>query len=184
MNIIATQNPSYDKTMEKAITFLVHAFVSTGHNPKPVILHSIRTGLYLYHQNHTQDVVAAAILHDLIEDTDVKIEVIEREFGSEVVRLVAANSFNTAITQRNERDLDMLNRCKEGGKWALLIKAADILDNSDYFRLCPDEELSHWLLRKMGYFLELSSVELAQEPVWNSLKQRYQELVQSSGILL
>jgi (p)ppGpp synthase/HD superfamily hydrolase len=182
MNITATQNPAYDKMVEKAITYLVRTFVSTGHNPKPVILHSIRTGLYLYHQNYSQDVVVAAILHDLIEDTNIKVEDIEMEFGSEVAQLVTANSFNTAIRQRDERDIDMLNRCKEAGKWALLIKAADILDNSDYFRLSADEEQSHWLLRKMAYFLELSSELLSQEPVWQCLKQRYQDLVQSSGI--
>ena len=73
MNITATENHTYDRIVEKAISFLVYAFTTTGHNPKPVILHSIRTGLYLYHQNHAQDVVVAAILHDLIEDTDVKI---------------------------------------------------------------------------------------------------------------
>ena len=179
MNIIATQEPAYDKMVEKAIAFLVHAFTSTGHNPKPVILHSIRTGLYLYHQNYPQDVVVAAILHDLIEDTDVKIEEIERMFNPMVAQLVAANSFNSVIKQRNERDLDMLNRCKEGGKWALLIKAADILDNCAYFRLRADEEQSHWLLHKMGYFLEISSEELAQETVWHSLNQRHQELSQS-----
>jgi guanosine-3',5'-bis(diphosphate) 3'-pyrophosphohydrolase len=184
MNSIATKDPTYDRMMEKAISFLVHAFENTGHNPKPVILHSIRTGLYLYHQNYTQNVVAAAILHDIIEDTDVKMEEIEIEFGLEVARLVAANTFNTVILQRKERDLDMLNRCKNGGKWALLIKAADILDNSAYFQLNAEEELSRWLLRKMEYFLELSSVELADEPVWHSLNQRYQELTQSSGIVL
>jgi len=183
MNIAATRNPIFDKSVEKAIVFLVHAFYSTGHNPKPVILHGIRTGLYLYHQNYAQDVVVAAILHDLIEDTDVKIEEIEKDFGSAVAQLVAANSFDTAITQRSERDLDMLHRCKEAGKWALLIKAADILDNSAYFQLHPDEELSRWLLQKMGYFLDLSFEELGQEQVWHSLKQRYQELRQSSGII-
>ena len=61
MNITATENPTYDKMVEKAIAFLVYAFTSTGHNPKPVILHSIRTGLCLYHQNYAQDVVVAAI---------------------------------------------------------------------------------------------------------------------------
>ena len=110
---------------------------------------------------------SSGYFYDLIEDTDVKIEEIETVFGPVVAQLVAANSFNTAIKQRNERDMDMLNRCKEGGKWALLIKAADILDNSAYFRLRADEEQSHWLLRKMGYFLEISSGELAEEPVWH-----------------
>jgi (p)ppGpp synthase/HD superfamily hydrolase len=183
MNIIAAQDPAYDKSIEKAIVFLVSAFNKTGHNPKPVILHGIRTGLYLYHQNYPQDIVVAAILHDVLEDTDVKKEDLERDFGPEVARLVAANSFNTAIPQRDERDLEMLNRCKEGGKGALLIKAADILDNSDYYRLCENEEQFHWLLQKTGYFLEISSGELAREPVWRSLTQRYQELGQSSGII-
>ncbi len=182
MNSTATENPTFDRVVEKAISFLVYAFTTTGHNPKPVILHSIRTGLYLYHQNHAQDVVVAAILHDLIEDTDVKIGDIEKEFGTAVARLVEANSFNTAITQRNERDMDMLKRCKEGGKWAMLIKAADIFDNSAYFRLRADEEQSHWLLHKMGHFLEISSEELKEEPVWHSLKQRYLELGQLAGI--
>jgi (p)ppGpp synthase/HD superfamily hydrolase len=182
MNTSATENPTYDRIVEKAISFLVYAFTTTGHNPKPVILHGIRTGLYLYHQNQPQDVVVAAILHDLIEDTDIKIEDIEKEFGTAVAKFVAANSFNTAITQRNERDMDMLKRCKEGGKWALLIKAADIFDNSTYFRLRADEEQSHWLLYKMGYFLEISSEELAEEPVWHSLKQRYLELGKLASI--
>ena len=182
MNITATENPSFDRAVEKAISFLVNAFTATGHNPKPVIIHSIRTGLYLYHQNHAQDVVVAAMLHDLIEDTDVTIGDIETEFGPEVARLVAANSFDSAIPHRNERDIDMLNRCKQGGRWALLIKAADILDNSAYFRLRFEEEQSHWLLYKMGYFLKISSEELANEPVWQSLKQRYLELGKLSGI--
>ncbi len=115
MNRTATENPTFDKLLEKAISFLVYAFTTTGHKPKPVILHSIRTGLYLYHQNHAQDVVVAAILHDLIEDKNVKIGDIEREFGTVVARLVEANSFNTAITQRNERGMELLKRCKEGG---------------------------------------------------------------------
>lgn len=182
MNSMAIHNPTYDKVVEKAITYLVNSIVGSGHNPKPVILHSIRTGLYLYHQNYSQDVVVAAILHDLIEDTDETIENIEKEFGSAVAKLVAANSFCTAIINRDERDTDMLNRCKEEGKWALLIKAADILDNSDYFRFCADEEQSHWLLKKMKYFLDISSHELAGESVWHCLHTRHKELVQSSGI--
>jgi (p)ppGpp synthase/HD superfamily hydrolase len=181
-NTFATEDHAIDRAVEKAIVFLVDAFTSTGHNPKPVILHSIRTGLYLYHQNHSQDVVVAAILHDLIEDTEVTAEEIESEFGPEVRRLVAANSFNRAIPQRNERELDMLDRCKQNGKWALLIKAADMLDNSDYFRLSAEDEQSHWLLHKMKYLLVISSAELTEEPAWHGLKERYQELVWASGI--
>jgi (p)ppGpp synthase/HD superfamily hydrolase len=182
MNTDAKKNPAFDRTVEKAVIFLVEAFTATGHNPKPVILHSIRTGLYLYAQNHAQDVVAAAVLHDLLEDTDVSIAEIEADFGPGVARLVAANSFDPKIADRRARDLDMLRRCKEGGQGALLIKAADILDNSGYFSLCADDELDRWLLQKMKYFLEMSSSELAREPVWRDLQQRFEELNRSSGI--
>ena len=183
MNILATQNaPAFDKTVEKAILYLVQASIKSGHNPKPFVLHSIRTGLVLYHQNCPLNVIVAAILHDVVEDTDVRIGEVENEFGSEVAQLVAANSFNPEIRKKEDRDIELLDRCKKGGRWALLIKATDILDNSAYFHLCMDEEQFDWLLEKTGYFLDISSGELAEEQVWQSLKQRHLELQNSSGI--
>ena len=59
--------------VEKAIKYLVDAIKQSGHNPKPVILHSIRVGLFLFNQNYNQDIVIAAILHDILEDTDTTI---------------------------------------------------------------------------------------------------------------
>jgi (p)ppGpp synthase/HD superfamily hydrolase len=172
----------FDKLIEKAIIYLVQSFVGTGRNPKPVILHSIRMGVYLYKNNYHQNVVVAAILHDLLEDTDTKVEDIEKEFGKEVGNLVSANTFNVSIINKFERDIEMLNRCKDAGKWSLLIKAIDILDNSDYFILSKEEEQSHRLLRKMKLFLEMSTGELGKEPVWSLLRHRYEELRISSGI--
>jgi (p)ppGpp synthase/HD superfamily hydrolase len=182
MVTIATYNYEFDKMVEKAIIFLVQNFVSTGRNPKPVILHSIRTGLFLYKDNYSQDVVVAALLHDLLEDTDVKAGDIEKEFGVEVRKLVSANTINIEINNKYERDIDMLNRCKDAGKWALLIKAADIYDNSDYLILLKDEEQLLRILRRTKLFLELSINELVDEPLYGLLKQRYEEIVKSSGI--
>jgi len=180
MNINVTHDLVYGKVVEKAIIYLVHAFVGTGHNPKPVILHSIRVGLYLYNKNYHQGIIVGALLHDLLEDTDIKMEDIDKEFGSEVAKLVAANSFNRSINNKNERDMEMIDRCKEAGKGALIIKAVDILDNSQYYyHLSKNEEEYDRLLRKMKYFLELSSEELANEPVWHLLEKRYNELIQS-----
>jgi len=182
MNISNPHSYEFDKLVEKAIIYLVQSFVGTGRNPKPVILHSIRMGLYLYKNNYHQNIVVAAILHDLLEDTDIKAEEIEKEFGEEVVSLVSANSFDKSIINEYERDLEMLKRCKNAGKWSLLIKAIDILDNSDYFILSKEEELSHRLLRKMKLFLKLSTGELGKEPVWKLLWDRYEELRITSGI--
>jgi (p)ppGpp synthase/HD superfamily hydrolase len=165
--------------VEKAIIYLVHAFESTGRNPKPVILHSIRIGVNLYNQNYPQHIVIAGLLHDLIEDTDIKMEDIEKEFGSEVAKLVMDNTFNRSIIDKNERDMEMINRCKAGGKGALIIKAVDILDNSHYlYHLSKNDADYGRMLRKMNYFLEISLEELANESAWQLLKKRYNELAQ------
>jgi (p)ppGpp synthase/HD superfamily hydrolase len=183
MNAEAVKNPAFDAAVEKAVVFLVQAFVASGHNPKPVILHSIRTAFRLYRQNCAQDVVVAAVLHDLLEDTDMRLAEVEENFGPAVARLVAANSFDPQMADRRERDLDVLRRCKRAGKGALLVKAADILDNSDYYcRVSADDELFRWLLQKLKYFLEMSSSELAGEPVWANLRGRLEELSRISGI--
>ncbi len=110
--------------------FPVFQMERRGNNPKPVVLHSIRVALYLYDQGYGRDIVVAAVLHDLLEDSDTTPQQIEREFGPEVARLVAANSFDRDIADEEERDREMLARCGENGRAAILIKAADILDNS------------------------------------------------------
>jgi hypothetical protein len=179
---ITTHNHNFNKMVEKAIVYLVQAGISTGHNPKPFILHSIRVGLFLFQNNYSQEIVIAGILHDLLEDTDIRKEDIEKEFGMEVSDLVSANTFNIEIINKYDRDMNMLKRCKDGGKWALLIKATDILENSDYYELHQGDELSHRLLLRLKIFLEMSKEELANEQIWNILNQRFKEFVESSGI--
>jgi len=171
------RNPDFDHRLEQAITFLVEMFQQSGNNPKPVILHSIRVALHLYDQDYPDEIVIAAVLHDLVEDSDCTIAAIEQNFGQEVAELVAANTFDATMADKTEYNREMLARCKAYGKMALLIKAADILDNSRYWHLLTDKELSRWLLWKIRYFLERSAPELEEEPVWKNLSQRYQELV-------
>ncbi|HIE28211.1 TPA: HD domain-containing protein [Candidatus Poribacteria bacterium] len=175
------RNPDFDHKLEQAITFLVATFQQSGNNPKPVILHSIRVALYLYDQDYPDETVIAAVLHDLVEDSDCTIPEIEQDFGKEVAQLVAANTFDATIEDKTERNRKMFSRCKAHGKMALLIKAVDILDNSRYWHLLTDKELSRWLLWKIRYFLELSALELEREQVWQNLSQRYQQLVASIG---
>lgn len=61
----------------------------------------------------------------------------------------------------------MFDRCLEAGKDALLIKAADILDNSHYFGSNEN------LLEKMRYFIEFSRESLKEERVWKELRDQY-----------
>jgi GTP pyrophosphokinase len=48
-------------------------------------------------QNEMKEIVIAGLLHDLLEDTDCKLEEIKGEFGERMVTLVAACTFDRKI---------------------------------------------------------------------------------------
>jgi len=125
------KNTGHDEQIEEAITFLVFAIHKTGHNPKPVVLHSIRIGVHLYNLNYRKDIVIACILHDVIEDTKTPIEEVRSLFGETVSTLVEANSFDETIDDKVERYKETFDRCRNAGRDALIVKAADIFDNAD-----------------------------------------------------
>ncbi|MFT4309727.1 MAG: HD domain-containing protein [Candidatus Woesearchaeota archaeon] len=128
--------------IEEAIKFLVFAFHESGHNPKPVIIHSIRVGLHLYSLGYNNDIVVAAILHDVIEDTAVQIEEIKTKFGDKIAGLVEANTFDESIIDKTERYKENFERCYKAGKEALIIKTADLFDNADYYCIASSTELT------------------------------------------
>lgn len=167
-----------DRDLERAIVFLVLAMERSGNNPKPVILHSIRVAFLLNEQSYDPHIVIAGALHDLIEDSATTLKEIEQSFGVRVAQLVSANTFDKTIADRIQRDTDMLERCKQEGKDALLIKAADILENSYHFQLDPTRDLDRWLLKKMGLFLEMSRSELEGDVIWERLKLQHRKLAE------
>lgn len=67
----------------------------------------------------------AAVLHDVVEDSDVPLALIERRFG-----LVVANVVDALSRREGETYRDYIHRCSEN-LIARLIKRCDIRDNSD-----------------------------------------------------
>ena len=160
---------TYNQELEKAIKFLVFRMHETGHNPKPVILHSIQMATHLDDLGYGKEIVVAALLHDLIEDSDTKIGEIEKEFSGKVANLVRALTFDRTLPQ-GERFYEYLKRMIEEGLDALVISAADFLDNSKYYHLGEDEELKKWLYEKRQTFVEKSEPILKNEPIWKELR--------------
>jgi len=173
------KNPETDKQIEEAIKFLVFAIHESGKNPKPVILHSFRVGLHLYNLGYKKEIVIAAILHDVIEDTNVEIEEIESKFGKKIARLVEANSFDESIEDKTERYKENFERCRKLGKDALIVKAADFFDNIDYYHLASTKELAKWLLGKLKYFIENSKSELKNEALYKELVKKYERIAKT-----
>ncbi|PIR02935.1 MAG: hypothetical protein COV60_02995, partial [Candidatus Magasanikbacteria bacterium CG11_big_fil_rev_8_21_14_0_20_43_7] len=78
---------------ENGIRFLVrHIPLSDENSRKPILFHSIRVGVYLYDHGYSENVVLAGLLHDVIEWSSATEDIVQDEFGEEVLRLILANT--------------------------------------------------------------------------------------------
>ena len=55
---------------------------------EPYLVHCLAVAEIVHHLHLDHEAVAAAILHDVVEDTDVSLDAIEKEFGANVATLV------------------------------------------------------------------------------------------------
>ncbi|MGX8682399.1 MAG: HD domain-containing protein [Bacteroidales bacterium] len=80
--------------LDRAICLAVNAHANTERNGKgfPYIVHPLEAVAIVSTITNDQEILAAAVLHDTIEDTDVTYEQLEREFGKRVADLVAHES--------------------------------------------------------------------------------------------
>ena len=58
----------------------------------PYIVHPVEVAMILKESSLAEEIVAAGILHDILEDTNVSPEEIRSEFGEEILRLVLGAS--------------------------------------------------------------------------------------------
>jgi (p)ppGpp synthase/HD superfamily hydrolase len=79
-------------------------------------------------------VVAAALLHDGIEDTDLDADTIAREVDPHVAELVSVLTEDESISDYLERKAEHRARVAEAGREAALIFVADKLSNARRMR--------------------------------------------------
>jgi len=86
--------PLDTQLLDRAIVFAVQAHAGTERRGKgfPYIVHPMEAMEIVATMTPDQELLAAAALHDTVEDTDVTIEQIRAEFGDRVAALVAAES--------------------------------------------------------------------------------------------
>lgn len=85
-----------ENLIDKAICFAVkaHSGMKRKGTDIPYISHPLEAFSIAASITNDDKVLAAAALHDVVEDTDYTIEDIKREFGEEVAELVASDSEN------------------------------------------------------------------------------------------
>ena len=89
-----SNNPLNTELLDRAIIFAVKAHAGTERRGKgyPYIIHPLEAVEIVATITENQELLAAAALHDTVEDTDVTVEQIRAEFGDRVASLVADES--------------------------------------------------------------------------------------------
>lgn len=138
--------------IEKAIVLASSKFGMCHDLFKPTLLHAVRVGCWLYFQGYETNLVIAGFLHDIIEDTDVTENEVFEIFGLEVANIVKANTKNTKIQEKKARNEELVKRCLETSEKASIIKAADILDNYNYYLNLNDKAGIEYCINNASYY--------------------------------
>lgn len=141
-----------------------HAFQQRKYSKEPYWIHPIRvaglvmeTKLFIWKES----CIAAALLHDVIEDTDTTYEDLIRVFGGNIADIVqgltnVSKIENPKATRAERKQLDA-DRISEQSSMVKLIKYCDRYDNLndalDYFIRSPKEitpDMSAWFKIYLG----------------------------------
>ncbi|HXF30398.1 MAG TPA: HD domain-containing protein [Solirubrobacterales bacterium] len=103
--------------------------VRNGSGGLPYIEHPRMVAATLAARDYDETTLAAALLHDVIEDSDATVEDLRGEFGDQVADLVAALSDDESIDSYRDRKDEHRGRVAAVDGDALAIYAADKLTN-------------------------------------------------------
>jgi len=165
-----------EKAFDQAVVFLAVSASKRAELPVASILHSIRVGLSLQQDGHAFEVILGGLLHDVVEDTEVTIKDVQSQFGPRVAELVEAMTYNQELKSQDQ-SRDSMDRCKQLGKDALTIKAADLLDNLRFYLSEANPAKFNQLVTSLKYFLDASEDELGSESSWIEIDQHLKNIL-------
>ena len=128
--------PLNTELLDRAIVFAVRAHAGTERRGKgyPYIVHPMEAVEIVATMTSDQELLAAAALHDTVEDTDVTVEQIRAEFGYRVAALVASESdtFEEGVSEEDSwhaRKQAAIDRLAKASHDAKIVALGDKLSN-------------------------------------------------------
>ncbi|WP_051286310.1 HD domain-containing protein [Salinimicrobium terrae] len=122
---------------EEALEFAqkAHGDQMRKYSEEPYIEHPKRVAEIVRTVPHTPEMICAAYLHDVVEDTPIEIEEIKDNFGKEIAKLVEELTDEFIKVKhphlnRKDRKEKEVERQANISKEAKTIKLADVIDNT------------------------------------------------------
>jgi (p)ppGpp synthase/HD superfamily hydrolase len=101
----------------------------------PFVTHPLEVARLLHEAGYQDEVVAAGVLHDVLEDTDAERSDLESRFGGRVAELVDAVTDDPTIEDRAERKAALRRQVAEAGECAAVVFAADKVSKARELRV-------------------------------------------------
>ncbi|HEU4735891.1 MAG TPA: HD domain-containing protein [Solirubrobacterales bacterium] len=105
-----------------------------GSDGRPFIDHPVAVAERLIDEGQSDEVLAAALLHDVVEKSDTELATVRERFGDTVAALVGAMTEDESIASYEDRKEEHRHRVAGSGPAALAIFAADKLTNVTMLR--------------------------------------------------
>jgi (p)ppGpp synthase/HD superfamily hydrolase len=112
-----------------------HAGQTRSVDDLPFVTHPVEVASLLYEAGYQDEVVAAGVLHEVLEDTDAERSDLESRFGPRVADLVEALTDDPTIADDAERKAALRRQVAEAGECAAVVFAADKVSKARELRV-------------------------------------------------
>lgn len=134
--------------LEGAFRFSQEAYGEAGRRGQAKFRHSVEVARLLHEAGFEEEVVAAGLLHDVVEATASELHQVAERFGSRTAGLVEAMTEDDRIESFEARKAEHRARVTEHGSSAAAIYAADKLAKMPHLRADPgsasERQLAHY----------------------------------------
>lgn len=134
--------------LEDALRFAREAYRTEGPHGQGKLRHSIEVARLLHEAGFDEEVVAAGLMHDVVEATAAELPQVAERFGSRAAALVEAMTEDDGIESYEARKAEHRARVTAQGSSAAAIYAADKLAKMPHLRADPDSaserQLAHY----------------------------------------
>lgn len=111
-----------------------------GSGGMPYVEHPISVAALLEERGYGDEVLAAALLHDVVEDAETTLDELREKFGGEVAGYVGALTDDQSVDDYRERKAEHRERVAAAPIEAMAIYGADKLTNVTTLHAAYDEE--------------------------------------------
>ena len=180
-------NGLIEKAIETAV--LAHWDQKSKGTDIPYVTHPIAVGLILARKGCPDELIAAGILHDTIEDTPLTFEALRARFGERVASIVRACSEPDRSLKWEERKAHTVEFLRTAPRDVKIVACADKLSNirriaadhakvgeSVWNRFRRGREKQEWYYRALAEVLCPAEGNGCDEPIFREYREEVERL--------